>query len=225
MPKTALLRLAASGLLLLACLVNHALPRMETPRLRVVPIERLSSQIGTWTCTQELPIEPKVRALLPDAVFLSRLYRDERGRTAQLFLETSEDAQMFHSPTQCMPAQNWNILNTRRVDVSSGSRLTAAMGNSSQPTSDSRETPGVAATEMDMQDAGQQNMLLLYWYTTERQLDKWQALKTKLLSGRPQTRLFARILVPASEDFTPAAQTAQDFAQSLLPALAELENR
>lgn len=77
---------------------------------------------------------------------------------------------------------------------------------------------------MDMQ-SGEQNMLLLYWYNTERQLDKWQALKTKLLSGRPQTRLFARILVPASEDFTPAAQTGRDFAQALLPALAQLEKQ
>lgn len=197
---------------------------METPRLRVVPIDRMPRQIGAWTCTQDLPIESKVRVALPDAAFLSRAYRDNLGRTAQLFLETSQDAQMFHSPTQCMPAQNWNILNTRRIDIAPGA-TTKAVSESSFPTASAGgEVGSAAATEMDMQSGGQ-NILLLYWYTTERQLDKWQALKTKLLSGRPQTRLFVRILVPASEDFAPGAQTAQDFAQTLLPALAELEKQ
>lgn len=218
MPKIALLRIAISGLLLLACLVNHATSRLPIPQLRLVPIDRLPRQIGNWTCTQDLPIEAKVRAVLPDAAFLSRAYRDPQGRTAQLFLETSQDAQMFHSPTQCMPAQNWNILDTRRVDIQP-----AALGESGQKIASAQSEPSAGATEMDMQSAGQ-NMLLLYWYTSERQLDKWQALKTKLLSGRPPTRLFVRILVPASADFGPSAQTARDFAQALLPTITELAN-
>jgi EpsI family protein len=199
-----------SALLLLAALVNHAVPRLPAPTLRLVPIDRLPRQVGGWQCLQDLPIDPKVSVIVPDAHFLSRVYRDPSGRMAQVLLETSADAQMFHSPTQCMPAQNWTVLRTRSTQVETVSPGTRG------------ERLRASATEMYLQSAAQ-NMFVLYWYTSERQLDKWQALKTKLLAGRPQTRLFVRILIPDSADFEVAKRTAQDMAQTLLPAITQLE--
>ena len=117
MPKTALLRIAIAALLMLAALVNHAVPRLPPPTLRLVPIDRLPRQVGRWQCPQDLPVDAKLSVLVPGARFLSRLYRDPSGRMAQLLLETSTDAQMFHSPTLCMPAQNWNVLRTRSTQV------------------------------------------------------------------------------------------------------------
>ena len=210
MPKTTLLRVTIAALLLLAAFVNHAVPRLPPPTLRLVPIDRLPRQVGRWQCLRDLPVDAKVSVIVPGAHFLSRLYRDSSGRMAQILLETSTDAQMFHSPTQCLPAQSWNVLRTRSTQVqapdlgANGERLSAS------------------ATEMYLQSAGQ-NMFALYWYTSERQLDKWQAIKTKLLAGRPQTRLFVRILIPESADFEVAKRTAQDMAQAFLPAVAQLE--
>lgn len=209
MPKTTLLRVIIAALLL-AAFVNHAVPRLPAPTLRLVPIDRLPRQVGGWQCLQDLPIDAKVSAILPDAHFLSRVYRDPSGRIAQVLLETSVNAQMFHSPTQCMPAQNWNVLRTRSTQVETTTSEQAG------------ERLRASATEMYLQSAAQ-NMFVLYWYTSERQLDKWQALKTKLLAGRPQTRLFVRILIPDSVDFEVAKRTAQDIAQTLLPAVTHLE--
>ena len=214
MSKDALLRVGVAALLLLAFVVNHALPRLSTPTLRVVPIDRLPRQIGAWQCGADLPIEDRVRTLLPNAAFVSRSYRDGGGRTAELLLETSADAQMFHSPTQCMPAQNWNILHTRSLPLVMPANAPAGKPGGAQE---------VSATEMDMQSPGQ-NLLMLYWYTSERQLDKWQALKDKLLSGRAHTRLFVRILVPATSEGDKASRAARDFAQALLPSIMELES-
>ena len=187
---------------------------METPRLRVVPINRLPRQVGVWTCTGDLPIEAKVYTVLPDAGFLSRAYRDDRGRVVEIFLETSQDAQMFHSPTQCMPAQNWNITQSRSCEL----RSAASLPMQTAATAATRTT----ATEMRLESAGQR-LLALYWYTSERQLDKWEALKSKALNGRTPTRLFVRILVPSVGDYETAGRTAQDMAQSLLPIISDLE--
>ena len=210
MPKTTLLRVTVAALLLLAALVNHAVPRLPAPRLRLVPIDRLPRQVAHWQCFEELPVDAKLSVIVPGAHFLSRLYRDPSGRTAQVLLETSTDAQMFHPPTLCMPAQNWNVLRTHSTQVQAPDL--GAKG----------EWLSASATEMYLQSAAQ-NMFVLYWYTSERQLDKWQAIKTKLLAGRPQTRLFVRILIPESVDFDVAKRTAQDVAQAFLPAVTRLE--
>lgn len=206
MQKHTLYGLMASALLLAALLVNHAAPRLPITTLKLAPIAELPTTLGDWRRVRDLPIEDRVRVAVPNAVWLSRLYRDGQGNEAQLLLETSTDAQMFHAPTQCMPAQNWNIQRTRAVSVGTD------------------PATRTTATEMQM-DAEGQRALLLYWYTSERQLDKWEALKSKIVAGRAPTRLFVRVLTLGAGDFAAASDTARRLASAALPSLRELELR
>lgn len=210
MPQAALLRMICAGLLLLTLLVNHAFPRMPTPHLRVLPINRLPIQLGAWRCTEEVPLDTSIYKVIPNATLLSRVYRDPAGHTIHLLLETSDDPEMFHSPMSCVPSHNANIVEMHSVSLPTVSRA--------------GEHGLVSASELHLEADGQA-MLLLYWYTSERQMDKLQALKNKILVGRSPTRLYARILVTDVANFDVAAQTARNFATLLNPSLSRLENQ
>jgi EpsI family protein len=198
----------AAGLMLVACTVNVAGGRLPIPKLKPVDILALSTRLGDWNCFRQLPETDAEHIATPNALYHRWLFRKSSGQEVELLLETSTDPQMFHTPTQCMPSQHWDIdpvINTR-VQPPAGSNL-----------------PSPPANVMRMHTASDQE-LLLYWYTSERQLDKMQQLIDRLLSGHPSTRMFVRVRVSASGDnYDRATAVAQDFATAALPALTELE--
>ena len=202
MQKSSLYSLIAACLMLDAIIANRALPRLRPAPLRLAPIERLPRQLGEWRCVGDIPLDERVRAVLPNARIVSRLYRSAAGERAQLLLETSPDPNEYHSPTVCLPGQGWNVVSSHPASVGAGSR--------------------VSATEMEVDLEGQRSTVL-YWYTTDHQMDKWEALKARLLSGRPPTRLFVEIAVPAAPTIREAESAAHSLGTAVLPALVDLE--
>jgi EpsI family protein len=207
MQKNTLYSLSAALLLLLTFTINRAAGRLPVPTLKRVDLSRVPRQIGVWTCFQDLPETEHERIAAPNAEFHRWLYRNPAGQEVELLLETSTDPQMFHTPTQCMPAQQWDIEPVRRVAV--------------------QAAPGAAVRGQDgnvmRMKNGADRELLLYWYTSERQLDKIQQLIDKLLAGHPSTRLFVRVRVNAAAGYDNAEALAQQFATAALPPLTEIE--
>jgi len=207
MPKNTLYSLIAAALLLLAFAVNRAAGRLPVPKLKLVDLSQTPKQIGEWTCFKDMPETEAERIAAPNAEFHRWYYRRPAGQEVELVLETSTDPQMFHTPTQCMPAQQWDIEPVRRVAV--------------QPPPGS----GVAGQDGNVMRMkyGMDRELLLYWYTSERQLDKIQQLIDKMLAGHPSTRLFVRVRVNAGSGYEAAEALAQEFATAALPPLTAME--
>lgn len=208
MSKNSLCGLIAA-LLIGTIAANHIVPRIRPFVLRIVPVEAFPTTIGDWKAQDDLPIEAGVKEILPHSRFIARLYRDSSGRTAEVLLQSSTDTGEYHRPTVCQPAQGWNVL-------SAGPTNAGAYA--------SAPTRGPSAYEMQMEMGGQKRVML-YWYTNERALDKWQNLRDRLLSGNTPSRLFVRIIVSADADAAAARRTAHDFASAIQTDLTSLENR
>lgn len=209
MQKNALPALSVSLLLIGTLIANHALPRAQPASFRVVPIERLPRQIGEWSSDADLPIETRVSEVLPHSRMVSRLYHNQAGQALELLLQTSTVPGEFHKPYICQPGQGWNMTTLGPTHI--GAEATAP-------------AQGPSAFQMEMQMDAQQRVML-YWYTSEPLLDKWQSLREKLLSGNTPTRLFVRIIVPVSTDGKAAKRLAHDFAQQALPFIEALEKQ
>jgi EpsI family protein len=206
-PKNTLYSLIAAALLLLTFAVNRAAGRLPIPKLKRVDISQVPRRIDRWTCFQDLPETEGEHIAAPYAEFHRWLYRDPAGQEVELLLETATDPQQFHTPTQCMPAQQWDVDPVQRTAVSPppGAGIAGQDGNI-----------------MRMRH-GDERELLLYWYTSERQLDKVQQLIDKLLAGHPSTRLFVRVRVSANAGYERAEALAKQFAAAALPPLTAME--
>jgi EpsI family protein len=207
MPKNTLYSMIAAALLLLTFAVNRATGHLPVPKLKPVDLSQVPHQIGEWSCYKELPETDAEHSATPNAEYHRWNFRNPDGQVVELLLETSTDPQMFHTPTQCMPAQQWDTEPVRRTAV-----LPLPGMN----------VPGQDGNLMRMK-YGTDRQLLLYWYTSERQLDKAQQLIDKLLAGHPSTRLFVRVRVDAKDGYDKAEALACQFASLALPPLTTME--
>ena len=64
---------------------------------------------------------------------------------------------------------------------------------------------------------------MLYWYTSERQLDKWERFKSHFVAGRQPSRLFVRVVVVSPSGFETSSTDVQQFAEDIVPAITALE--
>jgi hypothetical protein len=107
-----------------ALVVTYALPRLELPRPRRLPVEGFPKQIGQWRAVDENAVSEDVQKALPTATIVDRDYRDAEGRTMNVVLVTAREMRDIHSPAVCLPGSGWQTDRDELV-VMDGQKITA----------------------------------------------------------------------------------------------------
>ncbi|HEY1220537.1 MAG: exosortase C-terminal domain/associated protein EpsI [Bryobacteraceae bacterium] len=182
---------------------GHAERVPSAPDLSAFP-----RQIGRWSQSSEIPIEPEVQAQLRADRLLDRVYSGP-GSQAELFVawfnSQSKGNRQPHSPRVCLPGAGW-------LPESSGTvRLDTAAGQ-------------LAATRYLVSKGGFRSAVL-YWYQTPRRTiaGEWEAKSWILVDALRDRRTdvaLVRIVVPSfnGQDQV-ATDAANEFARSAYPAL------
>jgi EpsI family protein len=99
-----------SAALLLQAGVYYLAARRAERIPEAAPLAALPAGLGQWRMVREMPLEPGTREVLRADDTLSRVYLDDSGRQAQLFIaffKTQRYGQAPHSPKNCMPGSGW----------------------------------------------------------------------------------------------------------------------
>lgn len=201
------LRLATGlGALLLPALALGAWS-FATARSPDVVQLTLPERIGPWTALREESLSDDAIELVEPDDYVMRLY-EAPGRApiwlyAALYGGRSGYGKGAHDPEVCYPAQGWEIVGSREVDVPLG------------------EAGSLRARELALQQAGQESAVL-YWFQPAGRWPVAAALEELLrlydaVTGRPQYA-FVRISGRTAAGPESAAQLA-DFARALAPAI------
>jgi len=187
---------------------GHAERVPTSPDLNAFP-----RQIGRWSQTSEILIEPEVQAQLRADRLLDRAYYSETsggpGLQAEVLVawfnsQTRGDRQP-HSPRVCLPGAGWlpESIGTVRIDTPAGK---------------------LAATQYLVSKGGFRSAVL-YWYQTPRRTiaGEWEAKSWILVDALRDHRTdvaLVRIVVPSfnAQDKV-ATDTAAEFARDVFPVL------
>jgi EpsI family protein len=180
---------------------------------RVPDLNAFPRQIGRWSQSSEISIEPEVQAQLRADRLLDRMYYSgtSAGPVVQAELlvawfnsQTKGDRQP-HSPRVCLPGAGWLPESTSTVRI---------------------ETPAgqLAATQYIVSKGGFRSAVL-YWYQTPRRTiaGEWEAKSWILVDALRDHRTdvaLVRIVVPSfnGQDKV-ATDAAADFARVVYPEL------
>lgn len=111
-------------LLAAAIAVTYAVPRLDLPHPRRIPVEDFPRQIGQWRAIADNETSEDVQKALPTATIVDRQYRDDRGRMLNVVLVTATEMRDIHSPAVCLPGAGWNTDRDELV-VMDGQKITA----------------------------------------------------------------------------------------------------
>lgn len=90
---------------------------------RIIPVSRplgsLPLSLGEWRMVSEETFSENVLKNLYPTDYLSRTYRDARGRIASLYVGYHDGGKSgaVHSPRLCLPGSGWNIVEERRTFI------------------------------------------------------------------------------------------------------------
>jgi EpsI family protein len=200
--------LLASGVTLLSAqgVASLALSRSEylpSPP----PLSELPSQVGNWTRTADVEVDPAALEMLAPDDVLHRDYIDQDRTPLNLFIgyyKTQHRARNAHDPKVCLPGSGWNPLESKVIQV---------------PVPDTEPIP---VNYYVVQKQDQQNVVL-YWYqnhnraVAQEQLLRFDRLLSTLRENRTDMA-FVRVIVPATNLRT-AAQKAMEFIAAFHPGL------
>jgi EpsI family protein len=185
-------------------------PPRET--LRTLPVE-----VAGWKSTSDVPLDPKVLAVLGADDYVNRVYTNASGRQASLYVgyyASQRQGDSIHSPLNCLPGAGWQPVQQARLPL---------------PASDSSsmERPAVVVNGVVVQK-GEDRQLVLYWYQSQGRVIASEYSAKALLfvdairSGRTDAAL-VRIVTPiykhVEDGDSEAERMASGFASSLLPVL------
>jgi EpsI family protein len=193
--------LVACGILLMQGL-SHGEPVISR-----VPLQEFPEKIGNWV-GREIRIPARIVADAGMNEYVSRVYRNPRGKTVTLFISyyrSQRTGETIHSPKNCLPGGGWQPLESREISIpmANGSRV-------------------VANEYVIARDA--QRMLVLYWYQ-ERGRDIASEYAAKLwLSVDAITRHrtdggFVRVTTTLKNDRASAERLAISFVRLIDPRL------
>ena len=111
-------------LLAAAIVVTYALPRLDLPHPRRLPVEEFPRQIGQWRATEDNQVAEDVQKALPTAVIIDRQYVNGEGRVLNVVLVTASEMRDIHSPAVCLPGSGWVTAKDELV-VIDGQKITA----------------------------------------------------------------------------------------------------
>ena len=110
MQNAKILNIAAIALCLAAVVAVYFVTRIRVGETRAIAIDGFPKQIAQWKAIVDRPEDAGLKAELPSAHMVERIYQDPQGHQIDLLLLTSTDPQDFHDPTVCLPSQGWDTL-------------------------------------------------------------------------------------------------------------------
>lgn len=110
------LLVAAIAVTVAAIGVNR-LPRLDVPMSHSLPIEHFPKSISSWQAVEDVPVDPSIKEVLPDATIVERRYRRSDGVSLDLLLLTSDNEGEFHDPSKCFPAQGWSLAGQTSAEI------------------------------------------------------------------------------------------------------------
>jgi EpsI family protein len=176
----------------------------------VGPLAEFPRTIENWQLYRESQIEPEVLDILKADDTLSRLYVNNKGQGAYLFIaffKTQREGQAPHSPKNCLPGSGYEPLESFPIDI----------------TVPGRQEP--IRVNRYLTARGEEKSVTLYWYQSRERViagefaAKFWLIADSIRYHRSDCSL-VRIVVPVSgDDSTVASKTAVEFAQSVFPSL------
>lgn len=88
-----------------------------------VPLDEMPAQIGNWRMVGESRFDNRVLAVLKPSDYVSRTYRNDKGRDLALYIGYhggGPDSGPIHSPKHCLPGSGWQELETREGQIKIG---------------------------------------------------------------------------------------------------------
>jgi len=173
----------------------------------------LPRQLGPWVATEDQRLDPEILEQIGPDAHLLRLY-EAPGRSVVwiylgLYAGRGGYQKAAHEPEVCYPAQGWEVLGSRTVEIEVGA-------------------PGPATLRAKLLDAHRdlEKEAVLYWFQPAGRWPAQGALEEILrigdaIGGRPQYA-FARLSAPAG-DRVPASteEDLVEFARLVAPTIRE----
>ena len=205
------LAVVACGILVLQTFVTFAWSKQEylpSPP----PLSSLPADIGPWHVTNEHTLDTEAYEMLSPDDVLNRVYTksDENQISLDLFVayyKSQHRAKGAHDPKVCLPGSGWNPIKTDTIVITIPHSQSSISAN------------------YYLIEKGNSRNLVIYWFqTASGTLAHEQTLRlANLFDSARRNRsdmALVRIVIPVerSDEQTMAA-TAEQFAQSLYPAL------
>lgn len=164
-------------------------------------LEQFPKALSSWSLSSEPEIEESVQRVLKADDLLSRVYRREDGRAAELFMAyyaVQRAGEAMHSPKNCLPGSGWQPVKNDVVFLN---------GDSTRP------------VNRYIIEKNDERALVLYWYRAQGRTIAseywgkfylmWDALRTGRRDGA-----IVRVVVPVrkGEDVDAATAVALDLA-------------
>jgi EpsI family protein len=176
----------------------------------VAPLSVFPQQFDNWSLYRESKIEPEVLEILKADDTLSRLYVNQSGKGAYLFIaffKSQREGQAPHSPKNCLPGSGFEPIESFPIDITVPGR--------SEPIRINRYLTA----------RGEDKSVTLYWYQSRSRViagefaAKFWLIADSIRYHRSDCSL-VRIVVPVTgEDAAAASNTAVEFAQAVYPSL------
>lgn len=171
------------------------------------PLDEFPTRVGRWDMVHEWRFGSAILETLRATGYISRLYRDDRGREVELYLgyhDGGPDAGPVHSPRNCLPGGGW----LKRVDKTVPVAL------------DGRKMKAVLAAY----DKDDKTVTMLYWFqvcgkvvTNEYALKLGEILGS--MTSRRRDSAFVRLSTEISDKDGTAEEALHDFAETFYPEI------
>jgi EpsI family protein len=193
----------ATAVLLTATLALSAWSERRISQPLSIPLDRIPAEIGGWTESRNLTMDPGSLRSLDATSYLLRLYKNDT-RQLELFVAYYAEqraGESMHSPKHCLPGGGWEIWKQESAFVPVGGHP-------------------VPVNKYSIQNVGAR-MVILYWYQSadriiaSEYMGKLLLAKDTLLTGRTAGSI-VRIMLPDEEG---AAERGTKFAEALIPEI------
>ena len=194
----------ATAVLLTATLALSAWSERRISQPLSIPLDRIPAELGGWTESRNLTMDPGSLRSLDATSYLLRLYKNDT-RQLELFVAfyaQQRAGESMHSPKHCLPG-------ARMGDLEAGVGFRAPNGG--HP---------VRINKYSIQNVGTRKVIL-YWYQSadriiaSEYMGKLLLAKDTLLTGRTAGSI-VRIMLPDEEG---AAERGTKFAEALIPEI------
>lgn len=171
------------------------------------PLEQMPTRIGDWQMTGQARFDERVLEVLKPTDYLSRTYRDAKGRRLTLYLGYhggGPDSGPIHSPKHCLPGSGWQEVSSKHSEV--------LIGDYSLP------------VNIGLYQNGLHQELFVYWYQVVGEpVGSIYALKFaeiwNSIAHNRKDSAFIRLSLPVEGDWEDDFLVTVDFLRNFFPHL------
>jgi EpsI family protein len=183
------------------------------------PLERLPFELGDWQGQSAAPLDAKILAALGADDYINRIYRNQNGREASLYIgyhASQRQGDSIHSPMNCLPGTGWQPIRSDRLELQ-------------DPRAAGVDGRRIAVNDVLIQK-GEDRQLVLYWYQSQgRVVASEYSAKALLFVDAVRTArtdaALVRIVTPVAGIADPAEHEARDAARDLVDHLLPVLDR